>query len=253
MRRQTPRRASPTPSVRSRASTRPRAGARCAPSWPAGSRTRSPTASRASSPPSGPATRRRSKASSRPSPALANARDEEGSTPLTAAVDAHRAALIPLLLRHGGDPHLVYAHSAHTPLSWAVVIEAHDCARALMAGGVEPDLYAPPAWATWTGSGPSSARTGGSERGPRSPAARATPPTARACRAAGDRGRDRGRRALRGRPRRPGGGGPRAARPRARSVVPRLRGRDLAALGLLRGRAGGGGPPAGGGRGPRAP
>jgi ankyrin repeat protein len=74
-------------------------------------------------------------------PALANARDPEGSTPLTAAVDAHRAGLIPLLLRHGGDPHLVYAHSAHTPLSWAVVIEAYDCARALMQAGVEPDLF----------------------------------------------------------------------------------------------------------------
>lgn len=74
-------------------------------------------------------------------PALANARDEEGSTPLSAAVDAHRAALIPLLLRRGGDPHLVYAHSAHTPLSWAVVIGAYDCARALMAAGVEPDLF----------------------------------------------------------------------------------------------------------------
>jgi len=74
-------------------------------------------------------------------PALANARDEEGSTPLLAAVDAHRAALIPLLLRRGGDPHLVYAHSAHTPLSWAVVIEAYDCARALMAAGLEPDLF----------------------------------------------------------------------------------------------------------------
>jgi len=74
-------------------------------------------------------------------PALANARDEEGSTPLSAAVDSHRAALIPLLLRRGGDPHLVYAHSAHTPLSWAVVIEAYDCARALMEAGVEPDLF----------------------------------------------------------------------------------------------------------------
>ena len=74
-------------------------------------------------------------------PALANARDEEGSTPLSAAVDAHRAGLIPLLLRHGGDPHLVYAHSAHTPLSWAVVIGAYDCARALMEAGVEPDLF----------------------------------------------------------------------------------------------------------------
>ncbi len=75
-------------------------------------------------------------------PALANARDEEGSIPLLAAVDAHRAALVPLLLRRGGDPHLVYAHSAHTPLSWAVPILALDCARALVAGGVEPDLYA---------------------------------------------------------------------------------------------------------------
>jgi ankyrin repeat protein len=74
-------------------------------------------------------------------PGLANARDEEGSTPLSAAVDAHRAALIPILLRRGGDPHLVYAHSAHTPLSWAVVIEAYDCARALMEAGVEPDLF----------------------------------------------------------------------------------------------------------------
>src|SRR5512144_2923590 len=69
-------------------------------------------------------------------PALANARDEEGSTPLLAAIDAHRTALVPLLLRRGGDPHLVYAHSAHTPLSWAVVIGAYDCARALMEAGV---------------------------------------------------------------------------------------------------------------------
>lgn len=49
--------------------------------------------------------------------------------------DAHRAALIPLLLPRGGDPHRVYAHSAHTPLSWAVVIRAYDCARALMEAG----------------------------------------------------------------------------------------------------------------------
>src|SRR4029077_2385293 len=74
-------------------------------------------------------------------PALANARDEAGSTPLSAAVDAHRAALIPLLLRRGAAPHLVCAHSAHTPPSWAVVIEAYDGARALMEAGVEPDLF----------------------------------------------------------------------------------------------------------------
>jgi ankyrin repeat protein len=74
-------------------------------------------------------------------PALATARDEEGSTPLLAAVDAHRAALIPILLRRGADPHAVYAHSAHTPLSWAVTVLAFDCAHALVAGGVEPDLF----------------------------------------------------------------------------------------------------------------
>jgi len=74
-------------------------------------------------------------------PALATARDADGQTPLLAAVDAHRAALIPILLRGGADPHAVYAHSAHTPLSWAVTIVALDCARALVAGGVEPDLY----------------------------------------------------------------------------------------------------------------
>lgn len=74
-------------------------------------------------------------------PALANARDAEGSTPLLAAVDAHRAGLIPLLLGRGADPRGVYAHSAHTPLSWAVVSESFDSARALMRAGLEADLF----------------------------------------------------------------------------------------------------------------
>jgi ankyrin repeat protein len=74
-------------------------------------------------------------------PALANSRDAEGSTPLLAAVDAHRAGVVPLLLGHGADPGGVYAHSAHTPLSWAVVAESFDSARALMRAGVEPDLF----------------------------------------------------------------------------------------------------------------
>ena len=74
-------------------------------------------------------------------PVLANARDAEGSTPLLAAVDAHRAGLIPLLLGRGADPGGVYAHSAHTPLSWAVVTESFDSARELMRAGLEPDLF----------------------------------------------------------------------------------------------------------------
>jgi len=68
-------------------------------------------------------------------PALANARDAEGSTPLLSAVDSHRATMIPVLLARGPDPGGVYAHSAHTPLSWAVVAESFDSARALMRAG----------------------------------------------------------------------------------------------------------------------
>jgi ankyrin repeat protein len=56
-------------------------------------------------------------------------------------VDPHRAGLIPLLLGRGADPRGVYAHSAHTPLSWAVVSESFDSARALMRAGIEPDLF----------------------------------------------------------------------------------------------------------------
>jgi ankyrin repeat protein len=74
-------------------------------------------------------------------PPLANARDAEGQTPLLAAVDADRAGLIPVLLSRGADPGGVYAHSAHTPLSWAVTAESFESARALIRGGVEPDLF----------------------------------------------------------------------------------------------------------------
>jgi ankyrin repeat protein len=74
-------------------------------------------------------------------PSLSGARDAEGQTPLLAAVDAHRAALIPVLLSRGADPHAVYARSAHTPLSWAVTAEAFEAAQALLRAGVEPDLF----------------------------------------------------------------------------------------------------------------
>jgi ankyrin repeat protein len=74
-------------------------------------------------------------------PTLANSRDAEGSTPLLVAVDHHRPALIPVLLRHGSDPGGVYAHSAHTPLSWAVTAESFESAAALVQAGVEPDLW----------------------------------------------------------------------------------------------------------------
>lgn len=186
-------------------------------------------------------------------PALADARDQEGSTALLAAVDAHRAALIPILLRGGADPHAVYAHSAHTPLSWAVTVLALDCARALVAGGVEPDLYSAAGLGDVAACAPSSAPTGASERRPRSPAAPAMPPTARGCRV-------RPRPRPRSWPTRSTWPPARGRRPRSASCSPTgpisrsvLSRSDRAALGALRGRAGGGGPPAGGGRGPRAP
>jgi ankyrin repeat protein len=74
-------------------------------------------------------------------PTLANARDAEGSTPLLTAVDFNRAALVPLLLGRGADPGGGYAHSAHTPLSWAVTAESFESAEALVGAGVEPDLF----------------------------------------------------------------------------------------------------------------
>ena len=74
-------------------------------------------------------------------PALVNARHPDGTTPLLAAVDHNKAGLIALLLARGGDPDGVYAHSAHTPLSWAVTSEHFEVAEALRRGGVAPDLY----------------------------------------------------------------------------------------------------------------
>ena len=49
-------------------------------------------------------------------PGLANVRDAEGSTPLLAAVAAHRAGLIPLLLARGADPTPLCALRAHPAL-----------------------------------------------------------------------------------------------------------------------------------------
>ena len=73
-------------------------------------------------------------------PALVNARHPDGTTPLIAAADHNKPGLIALLLARGGDPGGVYAHSAHTPLSWAVTSGHFEVAEALRRGGVAPDL-----------------------------------------------------------------------------------------------------------------
>jgi len=49
--------------------------------------------------------------------------------------------MVSLLLARGADAQRPYAHSAHTPLSWALTTGAFDAARTLVRGGVEPDLF----------------------------------------------------------------------------------------------------------------
>ncbi len=117
-------------------------------------------------------------------PGLANARDAEGQTPLLAAVDANRAGLVPVLLSRGADPGGVYAHSAHTPLSWAVTVGVASTRRGRSCRPAwSPISSAPPAWATSSGSAPSSAPTGARSPAPRRPGARASLRTAPGCRA----------------------------------------------------------------------
>src|SRR5262249_22509282 len=74
-------------------------------------------------------------------PGLVNARHPDGTTPLLAAADHNKPSVIALLLHRGGNPGSIYAHSAHTPLSWAITAGSFEAAQALVQGGVEPDLY----------------------------------------------------------------------------------------------------------------
>jgi len=74
-------------------------------------------------------------------PGLVNARHPDGTTPLLAAADHNKPGVITLLLARGGDPASIYAHSAHTPLSWALTSGSFDAAHALLRSGVEPDLF----------------------------------------------------------------------------------------------------------------
>ena len=73
-------------------------------------------------------------------PGLVNARHPDGTTPLLAAADHNKPGVIALLLHRGGNPGSIYAHSAHTPLSWAITAGSFEAAQALVQGGVEPDL-----------------------------------------------------------------------------------------------------------------
>ncbi|HEY9226777.1 MAG TPA: ankyrin repeat domain-containing protein [Gemmatimonadaceae bacterium] len=74
-------------------------------------------------------------------PSLASAQFEDGATPLHVAAESNDAEMIDLLARHGATLDARYGTSAHTPLSWALTVEALDAARKLVALGSEPDLF----------------------------------------------------------------------------------------------------------------
>lgn len=72
-------------------------------------------------------------------PGLANARRADDATALLAAAEVNHTRVIELLLGRGADPDQVYAHSAHTPLSWTVTVGSFDMARPCKNGfGLTP-------------------------------------------------------------------------------------------------------------------
>jgi ankyrin repeat protein len=75
------------------------------------------------------------------SPALAGERFPDGSTPLHEAVEGNRTDLVALLATHGAPLAARFGKSAHTPLSWALTVEAFDAAKKLVELGDQPDLF----------------------------------------------------------------------------------------------------------------
>ena len=65
----------------------------------------------------------------------------EGDTPLHVAAEENRPALVELLVSHGASFKTCYAHSAHTPLSWAVTSWAFEAAYKLVELGDKLDLF----------------------------------------------------------------------------------------------------------------
>lgn len=75
------------------------------------------------------------------SPTLASEQFPDGSTPLHVAVGGNRADLVDLLATHGAPLDARFGKYAHTPLSWALTVEAFDAAKKLVELGNQPDLF----------------------------------------------------------------------------------------------------------------
>jgi ankyrin repeat protein len=74
-------------------------------------------------------------------PALAKARGPEGQTPLHSAARYNDPEQGMILLAYGADPYAPFGGSGHTALSWAVVCNATEFAKALVRLAIKPDLY----------------------------------------------------------------------------------------------------------------
>jgi ankyrin repeat protein len=74
-------------------------------------------------------------------PELSRVADAEGQTPLHYAAETNNPDAIAILLERKADVAATYGRSAHTALSWALTTEAFASAAALVAHGVQPDLF----------------------------------------------------------------------------------------------------------------
>jgi len=75
------------------------------------------------------------------SPRLATVSFPEGDTPLHHASEINRADIVEILVRAGASFTTLYAHSAHTALSWAITVWSMEAARKLVELGCVPDLF----------------------------------------------------------------------------------------------------------------
>jgi ankyrin repeat protein len=74
-------------------------------------------------------------------PELIDAVSADGESVLHVAAGEGHTGLAELLVQYGADPRKRFAHSAHTPLSWAITVGSFDFAREMVRLGDEPDLF----------------------------------------------------------------------------------------------------------------
>jgi ankyrin repeat protein len=74
-------------------------------------------------------------------PSLAHATNAEQYSAFHLAAECDDVKIGLLLLQAGADPKCRLAGSKHTPLSWAVTTKSFHFAKAMVAAGIQPDLF----------------------------------------------------------------------------------------------------------------